>query len=126
MDTSIFLARVIGLYMLIAGFAVLVKGKRYREIVEQFVDDKALMLIVAIITLILGLLLVISHNLWVADWRVAITILAWVTMASAILRLFFPEAVVAMAQKFKMGVFFRVLAVVIMAVGAYLTYQGFA
>lgn len=38
------------------------------------------MFIAGFFTLILGVLLVVSHNRWVWNWRVIITVIAWLTL----------------------------------------------
>jgi len=124
MDTSIFLAKVIGLYLLIVSLWILVKGKALQEVIKEFVQSRALILIIAVITLILGLLLVVSHNIWVSDWRVVVTLLCWLTLVSGLVRLFFPQAVVAMAGKFPSSGF-RTAALFLIILGGYLTYRGF-
>lgn len=124
MDTSIFLAKIIGLYFLIVGFWVLVRGKALQEVLEEFIQSRAIIFIIAVITLILGLLLVISHNIWVSDWRVVVTLLCWLTLVSGLVRLFFPQVVVAMAGKFRSSGF-RIASLFMMILGGYLTYKGF-
>ncbi len=47
---------------------------------KDFAIQRGVLLLNAIITPIIGILLVVSHNLWVADWRVVITIIAWLIL----------------------------------------------
>ncbi len=44
-----------------------------------------------VVTLVIGLAMVLVHNVWVLDWRVAITILGWLTLLKGFDLLFFPE-----------------------------------
>ena len=37
--------------------------------------------------------MVLVHNVWVADWRIVITLLAWLTLIKGIVRLNLPHAV---------------------------------
>ncbi|HAK53772.1 MAG TPA: hypothetical protein DCM54_17980 [Gammaproteobacteria bacterium] len=50
----------------------------------EMTDDKAFVISTGYITLLLGLVTVIAHNVWVADWRVIITVLGWTTLIKGI------------------------------------------
>ena len=67
----------------------------------KMTDDKAITVSTGYITFLLGLVTVVLHNIWVADWRVAITILGWVTLFKGITKIGFPEHVNKRAQTFK-------------------------
>ena len=49
----------------------------------------------------MGLVTAILHNIWVADWRIAITILGWSTVIKGIMKIGFPEQIQRQAQTFK-------------------------
>lgn len=53
-----------------------------------------------ILALVMGLLIVVSHNVWTSDWRVIITIFGWMAIFKGLVRLFIPEKVGALARKF--------------------------
>ncbi len=121
MELSIFLAKVLGLYLVIVPLAVLVNRKRLPRLVEEFSTNIGLNILASIFALVLGLLLVVSHNIWTADWRVIITILGWLTLAKGVVRLFFLEQVQKLSR-ISLKPWFLVLFVL---VGLYLSYIGF-
>ena len=51
-------------------------------------------------TVILGLLIVISHNIWVQDWRIIITMLGWFVLISGLVRLIYPNTARQVVAKF--------------------------
>ncbi|MBY0544382.1 MAG: hypothetical protein K2Q14_02415 [Gammaproteobacteria bacterium] len=61
--------------------------------------NKGLYVFGAIITVILGIILVLSHNTWVPNWTVLVTIFCWITLIAGILRLFFAEELRAKAAR---------------------------
>ena len=63
-------------------------------------NDKAFIISTGYITLLMGLVTVILHNIWVADWRVVITILGWSTLIKGIGKIGFPETIHKQAQRF--------------------------
>ena len=64
-------------------------------------EDKAFVISTGYISLLMGLVTVILHNVWVADWRVVITILGWSTLIKGIMKVGFSEQIHKQAQRFK-------------------------
>jgi hypothetical protein len=90
MDTSIFLSKALGLYLLIVGLAMLLNPKT-RAIFLDMMKDKNLLYVSEYFSLIIGILIVVSHNIWVADWRIIITLVGWVNLVKGTLRIAFPN-----------------------------------
>ena len=83
MELSVFLAKVLGLYLVIVAPAALLNRKHFPRLIKEFSDSLAMVVLSGFVALVLGLLLVVSHNVWTADWRVIITLLGWVTLRSS-------------------------------------------
>lgn len=127
MQISIFLAKIIGLYLVIVSFAVFLNAKLIKNIVATLPENPAfpfLILLSGVITLILGLLMVLSHNLWARNWTVIITLMSWLVLISGIIRMVFPQVVIAISKRMKLKGIMGT-AVCSLFLGAYLTYQGF-
>ena len=99
MDISVFLARFWGSLFLILGLSSV--GAKFLGRVIQYTEDKTITVSTGYITFLLGLATVVAHNLWVADWRVAVTILGWITLIKGIEKIAFPDRVNKKAQMFK-------------------------
>jgi hypothetical protein len=101
MDISVFLARFWGSLFLILGVSSV--GAKLLGRIIQYTEDKTITISTGYITFLLGLATVVAHNLWVADWRVAVTILGWITLIKGIEKIAFPDRVNKKAQMFKGG-----------------------
>lgn len=121
MDISIFFARLWGSFFLIFGFLAIVTKQLGKTI--EMTDNKPFVISTGYITLLMGLLTVILHNLWVWDWRVAITILGWSTVIKGIMKVGFPEFIHKQAQKFKSQQLLEAIMLLIM--GGALFYLSF-
>lgn len=99
MEISIFLARFLGGFYVI--FGLLFLGARFLGRVIEMTEDKAFVISTGYISLLVGLATVILHNVWVADWRVAITILGWSTLIKGIIKIGFPDFIHKQAQMFQ-------------------------
>lgn len=121
MDVSIFLARFWGSLFMLLGFSSATAGLLKRVI--KYTDDKSITVSTGYITLLLGLATVVAHNVWVWNWRVAITILGWMTLLKGITKTVFPNEINAKAQFFKKQS--ALWGVVIFAIGAWFFWISF-
>lgn len=101
MEISIYLAKFWGSLFMILG--LLSVGAKFLGRVIEYTEDKTITVSTGYITFLLGLITVVLHNIWVKDWRVAITVLGWVTLIKGIEKIAFPERVNRKAQMFKGG-----------------------
>lgn len=99
MDISIFFARLWGSYFVIFGSLFIITNQLGRTI--EMTDDKPFVISTGYITLLMGLVTVILHNLWVADWRIVLTVLGWSTVIKGVMKIGFPEHIHKQAQRFK-------------------------
>jgi len=99
MDISIFFARLWGSFFVIFGLLFIITRQLGKTI--EMTDDKAFVISTGYITLLMGLVTVILHNVWVLNWKVAITVLGWSTLLKGIGKVGFPELVHKQAQRFK-------------------------
>ena len=125
MDISIFLAKVLGLYLFIMAIVMFVNVQRLRAI-SNAVAGTPFIFASGAFALIVGLLLVVSHNIWEADWKVIITIIGWLVLIKGIVRLLFPEYASRMMVNFVQNTTaYYITDVIILILGIYLSYVGF-
>lgn len=91
MDISIFLAKVLGWYFFIMALIIFIRPQVLKTAVAEILTQRSLLFFMGLITLIVGILLVVSHNIWVSAWPVVITIFGWLILIGGISRLAFPE-----------------------------------
>lgn len=125
METSIFLAKVIGLVSVISMLAVLVRYEEYLALEEEAVKNPVLVYLSGFTFLVLGVLLIVSHSVWTSDWRVVITIMGWLVFLKGVGRIFFPDAVRRLISKRRDNHKFIIGEIVVLLVGIYLIYYGF-
>jgi len=120
MEISIFFARFYGSLFIILGLMSIGAGFLGKTIKRS--EDKSFTISTGYITLLIGLVTVILHNIWTLDYRLVITLLGWTTLIKGILKTGFPEHVHKQAQMFKKGN--MLWAVVIMLFGAWLFWMS--
>jgi len=126
MNASIFLAQALGLYLLIVGFSLIINASRIKPLLIQIIDNPALLFVSGFMALIIGIALVVSHNLWVADWRVLITITAWLAFLKGIVRIVFPQVALSESKKWvENDAAYYTTSVIVIIIGLVLGYHGF-
>jgi|TARA_B100001971_G_C17849411_1_gene362603 hypothetical protein len=121
MEISIFFARLWGSFFIIFGLLFIITRQLGKTI--EMTDDKSFVISTGYITLLMGLVTVILHNIWVADWRIVVTILGWSTLLKGISKVGFPEQIHKQAQRFKKKQW--ISAVIIILLGIFLLWMSF-
>ena len=126
MDLSIFLAKVIGLYFIIAAVMYMIKRKDFNRIIDGF-NNTGLLYVTGLFTMILGLIMVIGHNIWENSWRVIITLIGWLVFLKGLAFLFLPrKMMLKFSKSFSGGKEWHFVIAIIMALfGVYLASKGF-
>jgi hypothetical protein len=123
MEISLFLARFLGWLLVILGLIFLLRKKVLFEMFRS-VENKGFVMLSGYLALILGLVTVILHNLWVADWRVTITILGWIALVKGIVRIGFPGVPQKSVFKNK-PILTQILLVIAILLGGWLIWMSY-
>lgn len=98
MQTSIFIARLIGPVMIVVGLSVLLDRQRFHSMAEEFLASRALMFLGGMMVMLGGLAIVLTHNVWTSDWRVIVTLFGWLLVISGAIRIIEPPFLYAGAR----------------------------
>jgi hypothetical protein len=99
MQTSIFLARLLGPLLLLTGAGIVLNPKSFRTIAGEVVRSVTLVYLFGFMDLAAGLAIVLTHNVWVASWRVLVTLIGWLLLIRGAVRIVAPEIVMGYAAK---------------------------
>lgn len=123
---SIFLAKLIGIYFIILGIVLVFKHKTYHECVREVGQSHFKMVFSSVFVLLVGLAIILGHNLWVESWPVVITIIGWIFFIVGVVRLFFHNTIMHMLANSEMHLAtFIIVGVIFFLVGLFLGYEGF-
>ena len=98
MQASRFIAKVFGLSGILIVLVVLVSGGDLLERMIGIFDDPGFLLQSGFMTLIIGLAIVVGHNVWDGSWRVVITVVGYLTLLKGFILLAWPDALVTMSK----------------------------
>ncbi|NGX56786.1 MAG: hypothetical protein K1060chlam5_01032 [Candidatus Anoxychlamydiales bacterium] len=121
-----FLAKLFGLVFLFLGIALFSKPQDYQSTAKEIAKSNAFMTLISLIPLVIGVSLIISHNLWIKNWPVIITVIGWFIFLCGIIRLFFHRHVMKyMGKQANNKSFFVSVGILLFIFGAYLASKGF-
>ncbi len=126
MEYSILLARIFGIYLIIVCLAILINRKSMRLIFHAFQNEEV-PFFSGFMVLLVGLIVVFSHNIWSDDFRIIITLMGWGAVLKGAIRLMAPEVVVSMTKSIKKSPEFIMVSLILgLLLGLYLTIAGFS
>ncbi len=121
METSIFIAEIIGLAWVIVGLGMLFHIKHMLKITKEFWKHDTCMYLAGVFSLVIGLLMVLSHNVWEGDsWHILLTVVGWSALVKGVILMFSPESLKGLSKKFHTKNGLTVASIVIIALGVYL------
>jgi hypothetical protein len=97
MDSSIFLAKFWGWYLIIFFLILSLNPKRIRQIFNDLNDEKFL-IVTSFVAIIVGLVNVLFHNIWEPSWKLIITLIGWVSLFIGLSLFIFPKRTVVILE----------------------------
>ncbi len=126
MQRSEFLAKLIGPVFVVIGLGILANDAAFRALADEFIRNPALIYIAGLMTIVAGLALTVTHNVWVRDWRIIITIFGWLAVAGGALRILMPQQVALIGgAAFDSAATLSVGGIVVLLLGIVLSYYGY-
>lgn len=126
MDSSPLLARLIGPYIIVIGISLIFNQKIFRKIMEDFPKNPSLVFITGLLTFVAGLATLLFHNMWVADWRVLITIFGWIAFIKGIMLVVLPGTLLKTTKIYSDN--FKLVLIpwsIMILIGIFLTIKGY-
>ncbi len=125
---TLFLSRLLGLFFLICGLAMLLHKSIYTVALATVAFDPLAMRWIALVITLVGLAMVLAHNVWSKPPVVVIvTLLGWLTLIKGLAYLFLPARWLEgfFQAMLNCGVCIYTAPAFLLVLGAYLTYEGF-
>jgi hypothetical protein len=126
METSIWIAKLLGPVLLVAAITMMVSPRYINEMASEFLKSRALIFFSGVLAMIAGLAIVNTHNVWMADWPVVITVFGWAMVIGGAVRMAAPNVVQAIGGRMLGNpTLTRVFGPLWAVVSVYLTYEGY-
>jgi len=126
MSLTYLLAQVMGIYCLVVGASMFFQKKDFIRIVDEMAHSRAMLYVLGFIALLLGLLVVLTHNIWTAGpLPLVVTLFGWVLILKGIFTMFTSyETMLRLIRAIKLEQLTWFYVLILLVLGAYLTYAG--
>ncbi|KKT01265.1 MAG: hypothetical protein UV76_C0001G0023 [Candidatus Nomurabacteria bacterium GW2011_GWA2_43_15] len=119
MDTTLLVAKVLGVYLVVSGLFLLIKGKTVPHLLKDFFEHPAVVYLTGAILIFLSSMYLIQYNVWDGTWHTLVTLFVWIVLLKGVTYILFPQALSELAVKrFKNS--FSAYGVIAVIAGLYL------
>ncbi len=126
MAHSKLIAGLIGPLLAAMGVAMLINRNLFPSMIGEVAHNYALIFLSGLLVLLAGVAIVRAHNVWTGGWRILVTVLGWLAIASGLVRMWFPQAAAPIAEAFAGNAASPLIGgLVTLALGAFLSYKAY-
>ncbi len=126
MGASVFIAKIFGLCYLVIGVSLIINRQTFKQLLGDFSKNTVMVYCSGIFALLVGIVIVLTHNIWVANWPVIITIIGWIALIKGVWLLIFPNSIHYFMRAYQKNEKLLVAhSIAVLVFGIVLTYFGF-
>jgi hypothetical protein len=126
MILTAYIAQLLGLYLVLSGVLMIVREQAMMLLVPKFVDSPAFLYFLGSLRVLIGLAIVLAHNMWTGTLGTIIYLVGWLTLLRGIAMLVLPvETERKILEVFSRGNVWYTTAIVAIVLGGWLAYAGF-
>ena len=127
MTTSKMIAALMGPTLVAMAAAMLLNLGSLPALTEEISREPVLILVSGVLMFVAGLAIVRVHNRWAAEWPMFVTILGWLALLGGLVRMLFPIQLASIVARVGQSTgLISVPLLVLLAVGAFLSYKGYS
>ena len=126
MTLTAYVAQLLGLYLALSGFLMLVREQAMMVLVPKFIDSPPFLYLIGSLRVLIGLAIVLAHAMWVGKLGTVMIAIGWVTLLRGIAMLLLSaETEREILAIFSRGNVWYVTAMFAIVLGGWLAYAGF-
>ena len=126
MGNSILLAQLLGPYLAIVGIGIFFNPKQCQQVAHEYSQSSALIYFGGILALFFGLLIILFHNHWAANWTVIITLFGWLGLVKGACLIIIPEKMKKFAERYQGSTRPLIIqSLIVLAIGVFLMFKGY-
>ena len=93
MALTIWISKFLGPVILVLGMPMIFSPESLQETTKRFLADSPLVLVSSVLAMTAGLSIVNTHNVWVLDWPLIVTLFGWALVLGGASRILAPRVV---------------------------------
>jgi len=124
MDFTMFWAKFLGFYLIIAAAAMVFNAAGIKDYLRATPNNRSQLILEGFIAITIGLAILVTHNIW-TGWPIIITLLGVLTLIKGGVRIFFTDWTARIIPKVVVGSRYYISVVVTFVIGLVLLYFAF-
>ncbi len=125
MSFTLFILKIAGPVALIYGISLLLNSSFFKDYIEEFRKSNTLIMFGGAANLILGLIIVLNHNLWGSLPEGIVSFIGWAAIAKGISFSLFPRHLPNMVKAFEKKEFMMAMGIIVLLLGGYITHLAY-
>jgi len=125
MEITIFLAQLLGTFMIVEALFALIRPRMVKKILDLYARNDLAMVAVGFLEVIMGLLLVLTHNIWGGTLVNVVSLISWLVLIEGLLAIFVPQFFGGIIKAMRNKNTYYLLNVIGIVIGFYLASAGF-
>ena len=126
MIDTIFLAKVMGIFALVEGFSMILRRRMLLTVFHEMARIRAIHYIIGVVTTILGLLVIVGHNIFADTLSTMVTLVGWFMFFEGASFLFVSQTIVGrMVRMIDRPFWYYIIGVGYLILGAYFVFSVF-
>jgi hypothetical protein len=127
MAHSKLIAGLVGPLLAAIGVAMLINRNLFPAMIGELAHNTGLIFLSGLLVLLAGLAIVRVHNVWTGGWRILVTVIGWLAIASGLVRMWFPQGAAPIAEALGgVATGLWIGGLVTLALGAFLSYKAYS
>ena len=119
MDITILVAKILGIYLVVSGLFLVIRGKAIPHLLKDFFDHPATMYLTGIILIFLSSMYLIQYNICDGTWKTLISLFMWLVTLKGLTYIFMPKIISEAVIRKSRGLF-GVYGLIAIIVGVYI------
>lgn len=78
--TTLFLLQIIGPSIMLLSISMVFHAAAIKKMIQEMVANTNILFIWGILTFVVGLVMVIRHNLWMGGWEILVSLFGWAAL----------------------------------------------
>ena len=127
MALTIWISKFLGPVILVLGMPMIFSPESLQETTKRFLADSPLVLVSGVLAMTAGLSIVNTHNVWVLDWPLIVTLFGWALVLGGASRILAPRVVEHVGgTMLNRPTMMRIVGAFWALLGAFLTVKAYA
>lgn len=126
METTVYLAQLFGLFLIIVGASVMYRKQYYVPVIGAFVEERLMRMVMGVLELAAGLSIILAHNEWSSPAASIVTTIGYLLVLEGTMYLLLPDKVMGwVIRTFNVKAWYVVGGTLSILLGTYLCFFGF-